>query len=285
MKLRAYAKINLMLDILGKTDDGYHSLFMIMQSIGLYDTISISKAKDITLTCSNPALPSDSKNIAFKAAEEFFSATKISGGAEIHIEKNIPLAAGLAGGSADAAAVLIGLNEIYNAGLCVEELCNIGLKLGADVPFCIKGGTMAALDIGQVLAPLPPIKDNYYVLVKPPVDISTAAAYAAFDKAENIHHADINGILRALSTDNEDKAYPLMKNVFEQFIEVPNRAEIKHIMRTYGSLAHLMTGSGPTIYAIFDNEDSASKCAEELKLSYSDVFICKPKKCGVEKIT
>ena len=288
MKLNAAAKINLMLDILGKTEDGYHNLFMIMQSVSIYDMITLEpseKPGKIDLTCSVPDLPCDSHNIAYKAADLFFKSTKIENpGIHIDIQKQIPFEAGLAGGSADAAAVLIGLNKMLHAGMDVESLCNIGVKIGADVPFCIKGGTMAALDIGEVLAPLPPVQDNFYVLVKPNQGVSTKAAYDLFDACTEIRHLDTSGILRAIATKNEKKMYQLIGNVFEQFIEVPDRIEIKTAMRRHNALAYCMSGSGPTVYGIFDTEIRARSCAAELQKKWDDVFVCRPIKSGVEII-
>ena len=283
MIINAAAKINLMLDILGKTEDGYHSLFMIMQSVGIYDTITLEKTgvpNEIRLSCSDDRLPCNEKNIAYKAAAAFFEKTKMqNSGFSIHIEKRIPFEAGLAGGSADAAAVLIGLNKMTGANLDIESLCRIGVKIGADVPFCLKGGTMLAMGIGEVLAPLPAVKDNYYVLVKPDMGISTKEAYDAADN-HKIRHTDKNGILRALSTEQEEKIYPLIANVFEQFVEVPDRADIKATMRKHNTLAHCMSGSGPTIYGIFKKEKDAQKCLDELSKKYKNVFLCRPIKSG-----
>ncbi len=288
LKVKAFAKINLMLDILGKTEDGYHSLFMIMQSVGIFDVISIvvtNKPGEITISCSNADIPCDKSNIAYKAAESFFSASKSHNpGIHIHIEKHIPHAAGLAGGSADGAAVIYILNKLIGANLDIESLCAIGVKVGADVPFCLKGGTMAALDIGEVLAPLPPMKDNFYVLVKPDQNVSTKEAYDAFDKADRIRHTDKNGILRALATGDEDKVYPLIQNVFEQFVEVPDRVDIKSCMRKHNALAYCMSGSGPTVYGIFDTEIRARSCENELSKKYNEVFVCKPVNHGIEEI-
>ncbi len=286
MKLKAAAKINLMLDILGKTHDGYHSLFMIMQSVGIFDIVTVDvtgNAGEISLTCSEPSLPCNEKNIAYKAAARFFDVTGIPNpGIHIDIEKHIPFEAGLAGGSADAAAVLVGLNEVLDADIDVEELCAIGVKVGADVPFCIKGGTMLAMDIGGVLAPLPPVRDNYYILVKPEQGVSTKEAYDAFDTATYIRRPDTNGMLRAMVIGDEDMIYNKIANVFEQFVEVPDRADIKGIMRDHGALAHCMSGSGPTVYGIFEKEDQALKCMAELQKKYKKVYLCKPQKCGIQ---
>lgn len=286
MVIRAYAKINLMLDILGKTTDGYHSLFMIMQSIGIFDYVTVEQTDNrnqIELSCSNDALPCDEHNIAHKAATAFFKYAKIKNpGIRIHIEKQIPFAAGLAGGSADAAAVIYGLNEVLNTKLDIEQLCAIGVKVGADVPFCLKGGTMVAQDIGQVLSPLPPIKRDFIVLTKPDQDVSTKAAYDAFDTAENIHHCDTKGILHALA--NGDEYYGYIKNVFEQFVEVPSRVDIKATMRKYDAKATCMSGSGPSVYGIFDSEIKARSCYNALKNEYQNTFLITPVDRGLEVI-
>ena len=286
MKLRAAAKINLMLDILGKTDDGYHSLFMIMQSVGIFDVVSIDitdNPGEISLSCSEASLPCDEKNIAYKAATRFFEATNTPNpGIHIDIEKHIPFEAGLAGGSADAAAVLEGLNTLLDADIDVEELCSMGVKIGADVPFCIKGGTMLAMDIGGVLAPLPPVRDNYYILVKPEQGVSTKEAYDAFDSAFGIHRPDTNDMLRALVTGDEETMYNKIANVFEQFVEVPERADIKGFMRKHGALAHCMSGSGPTVFGLFDDEESALKCSEKLREICPEVYVTKPLERGIK---
>lgn len=286
MILKAAAKINLMLDILGQTEDGYHTLFMIMQSVGLYDTVTLTetgKPGTTTLSCSNEALPSDETNIGWKAADAFFKATGVKNpGIHIDIEKHIPFAAGLAGGSADAAAVFVGLNELTGAGLSERELCQIAVKVGADVPFCIMGGTMAAMDIGEVLAPLPDIRQDWYVLVKPEQDVSTKEAYAAFDSADYVRHLDTTAMLRAAAAADTDKVYSMVSNVFEQFIYVAGRVDIKAIMREHDSIAHCMSGSGPTIYGVFETEENAKACAEALLAAgYQNTYICQPVKQGV----
>lgn len=286
MVLEAAAKINLMLDILGRTEDGYHTLFMIMQSVGIFDRVTITetgKAGTITLSCSNEKLPSDETNIGWKAAARFFEATGVKNpGIHIDIEKNIPFAAGLAGGSADAAAVFVGLNELTGAGLSVRELCRIAVAVGADVPFCIQGGTMAAMDIGEVLAPLPDIRQDWYVLVKPAQDVSTGEAYAAFDRADYVRHLDTTAMLRAAAVGDTDLVYSLVGNVFEQFIYVADRVEIKAIMRRSGSLTHCMSGSGPTIYGVFETEKEAKTCADALiAAGYTDTRVCQPVRQGV----
>lgn len=287
MDVAAYAKINLMLDILGRTPEGYHSLFMVMQSVDIKDTVSVTitdRPNTIRLTCSNESLPTDEHNIAWKAAARFFEDTGIANpGVAIHIDKHIPFAAGLAGGSADAAAVFVALNALTGANLNAKDLCAIGVKVGADVPFCIQGGTMLAQDIGGVLSPLPEVKKNWYVLCKPDQDVSTKEAYAAFDNAGYVRHLDRTGMLHAMVTGDEKTMLHCMGNVFEQFVEVPDRVQIKSYMRTNNALAHMMSGSGPTTYGIFATEADAKNCEKALKdAGFSQVFVCRPVGAGVE---
>lgn len=290
MKLAAAAKINLMLDILGSSGDGFHRLFMIMQSVGLYDFIDIERKGEkgsLLLSCSEPSLPSGKKNTAFRAAELFFKKYGIENpGISIDISKHIPLGAGLAGGSADAAAVLFGLNELFGTGLSLDELCETGLEIGSDIPFCLKGGTAVALDTGGVIAPLPKIKGFLFVLAKPESSVSTKEAYDAFDRQEHVFHPDCCGMLHALVGKDCEKAFSLVANVFEQFIEVHERADIKAEMRRHGAIAHCMSGSGPTVYGIFRERDEkrARDCVLKLGEKFESVFLCEPSECGVKII-
>ncbi|NLL03380.1 MAG: 4-(cytidine 5'-diphospho)-2-C-methyl-D-erythritol kinase [Clostridiales bacterium] len=279
MVVNAAAKINLMLDILGKTENGYHSLYMIMQSVSIYDTITVDKTNsgEITLSCSNSSVPCNSSNIAVKAAKLFFKSTNCkNSGIHIDIQKRIPLEAGLAGGSADAAAVIVALDRIFDTSLSIKQLSEIGLQVGADVPFCMQGGTMLALDIGGVLAPLPDMPECFLVLAKPDQGISTAQAYADFDNFKDCRHLDRQGMLRAVVTQDLNRICLSMGNVFEQVIEVLERVEIKRVMREHNSIGHCMSGSGPTVFGVFANENDAKSCAKELKKSIKDVFVCKP---------
>ena len=276
--LEAPAKINLLLDIICRLPNGYHSLFMIMQTVSLYDTVEVNLRNDgkIELSCSESALPTDSRNIAYRAAQSFFEATGSKFGADISLTKRIPFAAGLAGGSTDAAAVLKALNSLCQTGLSDDELCAIGVKLGADVPFCVKGGTMLAQDIGQVLSPLPKLEGYYIVLVKPDVSVSTKEAYEAFDACGNIRHPNCLSVLHSAAKGDYKEVIANVGNVFEQFIEVPHRADIKAVMRSCGSLACCMSGSGPTVFGIFDDEAKAQKCVEMLKNDYGKVYLTQP---------
>lgn len=283
--VKAYAKINLMLDILSALPNGYHDLFMIMQSVGLYDRVTVTKTdtKDITITCTKENVPTDEKNIAFKAAKRFFEDTNTENtGIEIHIEKNIPQAAGLAGGSADGAAVLVALNKLFETRLSDKELIKIGAKIGADVPFCILGGTMAAQYTGTVLSFLPDLEISNIVIVKPLQDVSTGAAYAAFDTAERVRHLDTRGMLIAAATSDNQGVYERVDNVFEQFIDVPDRVVIKGIMQKYNAACCCMSGSGPSVFGIFENREDAEKCLNELKDTYEESYLCSAVKKGCE---
>ena len=275
--LKAYAKINLMLDILSRFENGYHDLFMIMQSVSLYDEVSVSETatKDITITCNVPSIPTDEKNIAYKAARAFFDYTKIeNSGINIDIKKNIPHAAGLAGGSTDGAAVIVALDKLFDTGLREKDIIAIGSKVGADVPFCALGGTMLAQYTGTVLSHLPDLELPYIVIVKPTQDVSTAEAYAAFDSAERVRHLDKNGMLQAVIGGDYEKVYEKVGNVFEQFIDVTERVLIKDIMRKHGAKCTQMSGSGPSVFGIFEDKEMAENCLEELKKSYEQSYIC-----------
>lgn len=288
IKVKAYAKINLMLDIIYRRTDGYHDLFMIMQSIGIYDTVTVTetKSKKITITCNIDDIPLDEHNIAYKAAAAFFDSTKIRNkGINIDIVKRIPHAAGMAGGSADGAGVLVALNELTGAGLSDDELCAVGVKIGADVPFCIKGGTLLAQGIGDVLNKVKPLRKCYIVIAKPDCSVNTASAYKQFDECGKVHTPDKLGMLYAMQSRDLKEICSKMENVFEQFIAVENKVEIKDIMRANAALGVCMSGSGPTVFGIFDNKDSAEKCAFELKPLAKDIAVTTPvsKGCRIVK--
>lgn len=286
--LKAYAKINLMLDILSRLENGYHDLFMIMQSVSLYDEVSVNETqtKDITISCNVPSIPTDEKNIAYKAAKAFFDYTKIENrGINIDINKNIPHAAGLAGGSTDGAAVIVALDKLFGTGLREKDIIAIGSKVGADVPFCALGGTMLAQYTGTVLSHLPDLELPYIIIVKPNQDVSTADAYAAFDSAERVRHLDKNGMLQAVISGDYEKVYEKVGNVFEQFIDVTERVLIKDIMRKYGAKCTQMSGSGPSVFGIFEDKENAEKCLAELKKSYEQSYLCSSTVYGCETVS
>ena len=289
IKINAYAKINLMLDIVAKRRDGYHDLFMIMQSVGLYDTITVekTKGKKITISCNIDDIPLDERNIAYKAADAFFKANKIKNtGIHIDIIKRIPHAAGLAGGSADGAAVIVALNKIFNTDLTDKELCNIGVKIGADVPFCICGGTLLAQGIGEVLTPVKPMRKCYLLLAKPNRGVNTGGAFKQFDEYGKVHTPDKLGMLYAIQSRDLTQISAKMENVFEQFVEVPERIRIKEIMRESNALGVCMSGSGPTVFGIFTNKEDAKNAQQTIisSVDVSDTVICTPVSKGCKII-
>lgn len=287
VKVKAYAKINLMLDIISTRKDGYHDLFMIMQSINLYDTVTISetKSKKITITCNIDDIPLDEKNIAYKAADAFFKANKIKNkGINIDIVKRIPHQAGLAGGSADGAAVLVALNELLGTNFSDDELCDIGVKIGADVPFCIKGGTLLAQGIGDVLHKVKPLRKCFILIAKPDYGVNTGKAYALFDSNGKVHTPDKFGMLCAMQNRDLNEICAKMENVFEQFIEVPNKVDIKEVMRNNSALGVCMSGSGPTVFGIFDEKEKAEKAGNELAAYAKDIAVTTPVNKGCKII-
>ena len=290
IEIKAFAKINLLLDIVATRTDGYHDLFMIMQSVGVYDTVTVEKTKNkkITITCDVEGIPLDEHNIAHKAAQAFFNAQKIKDiGVNIDIKKRIPHAAGLAGGSADGAAVIVALNEIYKTNLSQKELCKIGVTVGADVPFCITGGTLLSQGIGDCLTQVKPLRKCFVVLAKPDISVNTGNAYGQFDKNGKHHTPDKMGMLYAIQSRDLAQICLKMENVFEQFIEVPNRIEIKEIMRKHNALGVCMSGSGPTVFGIFESKEDAENSAKELEQYAKDICVCTPVSsgCKIMKIT
>lgn len=287
MKVKVAAKINLMLDILKKLDNGYHSLFMVMQSVDLFDTIVVEKNEEnkIIIKCDTEGVPCNEKNIVYKCATAFFDALSIDDrGITIVIEKNIPMAAGTAGGSADGAGVLYCLNKLYNTNLSQKELCEIGGKVGADIPFCLVGGTAITLGTGTIVAPVKDLPDCYIVLCKPQQDVSTPEAYAQFDSLNRVRHLDRISMVDAMASGDFDKICSLCGNVFEQAVEVPKRPHIKGVMRKSGSDACVMTGSGPTVFGIFSDKEKAEDAFNKLSKKYENVYLCKPVSQGVTEI-
>lgn len=276
MRSKAYAKINISLDIIGKRADGYHLLEMIMQSIDLYDEITIEKQKeDITIKCNKQYVPTDEKNLAYKAAKLFKEKYNINDGVYIYIKKNIPVCAGLAGGSTDGATVLKIMNSLFNVNASNEELMELGLKLGADVPYCIKGGTALCEGIGEKVTELKNFKDKIIVLVKPPFGVSTRSVYQEFNIEKARNHPDTNLIIEAMEKDDLRLVCSNMKNLLENVTLRKHRVilNIKESMRSYDALGTMMSGSGPTVFAFFDDMLKAQICYDEMKKKYKDVFL------------
>lgn len=276
MKIKAYAKINIALDVVGKRDDGYHLLKMIMQTVDLYDVIEIIKTDlDIKLNCNKPYVPTDERNLAYKAAKLFKETYNIEDGVSINLIKNIPVSAGMAGGSTDAAGVLKLMNKIFNINASDEELMALGLKLGADVPYCINGGTALCEGIGERITQLKPFKDKIVVIVKPPFGVSTKEVYRDFDLSKVIFHPRTEDIMKAMENDDIHFVANNMKNLLENVTLRKHRVilNIKELMKYYDALGTMMSGSGPTVFAFFDDMLKAQVCYDEMKNKYKDVFL------------
>ncbi len=276
---RSFAKINLTLDVLNKREDGYHNVEMIMQTVSLFDLVLVDKTHSgISVTTNLRFLPSNEKNLAYAAAREFFNATGMNGGCKIMIHKNIPVAAGLAGGSGNAAAVLAALNMLYNAGLSEQQLCELGLKLGADVPYCILGGTYLAEGIGEKLSPLPPMPNCSILLVKPPINISTAAIYEKIDSEDITVRPDTDAMGRALVSGDPSAVAAQLSNVMSTVTESmhPIVRGIKEKMIKNGAIGAEMSGSGPTVFGIFPDYATAKRSHDSFVYQFKDVFITAP---------
>lgn len=285
LELAAKAKINLSLDITGIRDNGYHELCMLMQSVELYDTIRLERDDEISVRTNLYYLPINRQNIAYRIAERFFDKTGIRGGVRISVTKRIPVAAGLAGGSTDGAAVLKGLNRMYGTGLTMDELCEMALPVGSDIPFCLRGGMMLTEGIGEKLTRLPSIPKCYILLCKPAFGISTEAAFREFDTQTQAEHPNTELLLKALGEGDLETLAGNMKNVLADMAR-PNHREIGLIeerMKKDGALGAVMSGSGPTVFGIFDQKEKASKAYQSMRRSYREVFLVSPEYCPVEE--
>ena len=278
--LNSSAKINLTLGILSKRLDGYHELDTVMQAVSVHDVIKLTKKEKGITVCTNlPYVPNDSRNTAYKAAKLFFEQTGIDGGIEISVEKNIPVAAGLAGGSSNAASVLKGMNWLFGTGLTLDELCKMGAKIGADVPFCLMGGAAHATGIGEKLEKLPKLPQCHIVIAKPPVSVSTPEAYSAWDSlGEESGKRMYGDMAQALQAQDIDMVCERMYNDFERVanVKIPAIAEYKKIMTEFGAKGTLMSGSGPSVFGIFGSQNQARKAYNELKKKCREVYICRP---------
>ena len=246
MKMKAYAKINIALDAIGKREDNYHLLRMIMQTVDLYDVIDIEKSNDsnISISCNKHYVPTDERNLAYKAAVLFRDEFNIKDGVKINIKKNIPVAAGMAGGSTNAAAVLVIMNRLFNVNASLEVLKEIGLKIGADVPYCIEGGTALCEGIGEIITPLKPFENKILVVLKPNFGVSTKEVYTNLDINKIRKHVNIEGLIQAMENDDLDYVSKNMKNVLEN-VTLKKHTILKNIkedMRKSGALGAMMSG-------------------------------------------
>ena len=275
--VEANAKINLTLDILGKRPDGYHEVAMVMQTVGLHDTLTLEKREQgISLNINVPWLKADEKNLAWRAAALVQEEFGLTGGVHIELIKRIPVAAGLAGGSADAAAVLKGMSELYGLNLSDNKLCELGAKLGSDIPFCLLGGTMLATGRGEVLKRLPDMPETWVVLVKPRISVSTAWAYQNYDEQGAERHPDNEAIQKEIASGNRKGVAKLLCNVLESV--TINKYDVieryKQMMLAKGAMASMMSGSGPTVFALAKNREQAEEIAGFMRQEKNaDVFV------------
>ena len=275
--VEANAKINLTLDILGKRPDGYHEVAMVMQTVGLHDTLTLEKREQgISLNINVPWLKADEKNLAWRAAALVQEEFGLTGGVHIELIKRIPVAAGLAGGSADAAAVLKGMSELYGLNLSDNKLCELCAKLGSDIPFCLLGGTMLATGRGEVLKRLPDMPETWVVLVKPRISVSTAWAYQNYDEQGAERHPDNEAIQKEIARGNRKGVAKLLCNVLESV--TINKYDVieryKQMMLAKGAMASMMSGSGPTVFALAKNREQAEEIAGFMRQEKNaDVFV------------
>lgn len=279
--LNAYAKINLSLDVVGRLANGYHEVRMIMQTVGIHDTLTFEKTEgEIVLSSDAGELPLGEDNLIYKAAKLVKETYGISGGVKVHLEKRIPVAAGMAGGSTDAAATLKAMNLLYDLRLSEEDLCGLGVKLGADVPYCIMGGTALSEGIGEVLTKLAPMPECVLLVAKPDINVSTKEVYQALDSQSVPWHPDVDGMRQAIEEGELEGIYSRLGNVLETVTVAkhPIVSEIKQEMLGNGALGSLMSGSGPSVFGIFDDEEkarAAGECIENKGLA-KQVFVTGP---------
>lgn len=262
---QAYAKINIGLDVLRRLENGYHEVRMIMHTVNLSDELVFEKNDSgvATMTSTDQTIPTDNRNLIIKAANLFMKTYQIKEGVYIKLDKRIPHAAGLGGGSADAAVTFLALNEMFEVGASLEELQKLGVQIGADVPFCMMGGTALAEGIGEKLTKLQDLPTCTVLLVKPKIAVSTAHVYQTLDAKNIEEHPDMQGMLDALRLQNLEEICIKMGNVLELVTvdEYPKLKEYKEKMMEYGALGSMMSGSGPTIFGIYENEDKAKEAA------------------------
>ncbi|MCQ2500697.1 MAG: 4-(cytidine 5'-diphospho)-2-C-methyl-D-erythritol kinase [Lachnospiraceae bacterium] len=278
IRIEAMAKINLGLDVLRKRPDGYHEVKMIMQSIDLHDDLELEETEEegIHLTCSVEELPADGSNLIWKAAELLMKEKEVKNGVKIHLTKRIPMAAGMAGGSADAAATMLAVNELFSLGFTKKELMERAVRIGADVPYCIMGGTALSEGIGEILSPLPDMPDCWILIAKPDIDVPTAFVYKNLRAAELTWHPDIDGMMQALKDGSLEGITERLGNVLET-VTIPAHPvirEIKELMLQSGAMNALMSGSGPTVFGIFNAYEKAEAARVRMEASRLAGRVC-----------
>ena len=269
--INAMAKINLGLDVLRRRENGYHDVKMIMQTVDIYDTLEFEKREDsqIIIKVDAMELPTDENNLIYKATKLLFEKRDVKEGVEITLTKRIPIAAGMAGGSTDAAAALVGINRLFDLGFSMEELKEVGVKIGADVPYCIEGGTALSEGIGEILTKLPDAPDCFVVVAKPEISVSTKYVYENLHANELKYHPDIDGMVDSIRNQDLDGVCKRMENVLETVTEkkYPVISQLKQMLLEAGAENSLMSGSGPTVFAIFKEEAKAKEALKKVEES------------------
>ena len=276
----APAKLNLALDVVGLLPNGYHDLDMVMQTITLYERLTLRRAEEVRLHLPGSWVPVNEKNTAVKAARAFFRYTGLAGGVDMEIEKHIPVRAGMAGGSADAAGVLVGLNALYEARLSTSELCALGAGIGADVPFALMGGTCRVQGVGDFLKALPPCPPCWFVVAMPSVGVSTPEAFARYDQMGSPLHPDLAVQEAAIRAGDLAALCAAAGNALEHCSGAKETPHIRAILDEQGALASLMTGSGAAVFGVFDREAKAQAARAALRQQYKQVYLAQPDRGG-----
>lgn len=289
LRLKAYGKINLGLDVVKKREDGYHEVKMIMQTIKVYDKLlfKILEEDKIVIKTNLDFLPTNENNLIYRAIKLIKDEYNIHKGIEVDLYKCIPVSAGMAGGSTDCAAALVGMNKLFNLGISKSRLMEYGITLGADVPYCILRGTALSEGIGEVLTPLPPIPNCYIVIAKPHINVSTKFVYENLVLDENIIHPDIDGMIEAIENKDLIGITNRMANVLETVTtkKYPVIENIKRLMKDNNAVNSLMSGSGPTVFGIFTDEEEAKNCANviESKGLAKQIYVVEPFNQSIEE--
>ena len=281
----APAKLNLALDVVGLLPNGYHDLDMTMQAITLYERVVLRRSPYLNLRLPGSLVAPNNKNTAIKAALAFFHYTGLLAGVDITIYKNVPVRAGMAGGSADAAAVLVGLNALYGAHLSMSELCALGAKIGADVPFALMGGTCRVQGVGDVMKALPPCPDCWFTVVMPDYGVSTPEAFAAYDRVGSSRHPDCEAQEAAIRAEDLAAVCAAAGNALEECSGAKDNEAIKAALCEHGALTALMTGSGAAVFGVFPTEEAARGAAEALKAQWPQVYVAQPDRGGARVIS
>ena len=272
----APAKLNLSLDVVGTLPNGYHDLDMVMQTIDLYEKITLRRSEGLSLTLPGSFVPVNDKNTAIKAALAFFHYTGLLAGVDMTIYKRVPVRAGMAGGSADAAGVLVGLNDLYDAKLSMSELCALGASIGADVPFALLGGTCRVRGVGDLMKALPPCPDCWFVVAMPSVGVSTPEAFARYDTMGSPVHPDCEAQEQAVRAGDLAGVCKTAGNALEHCSGAVETPAICQILRDHGALTAQMTGSGAAVFGIFDAEEKSRAAQTALRAGYKQVYLCRP---------